>query len=82
MLPVSSITRAVAPLSVEAPQNPATDAAVNVLQEQQALQQGKQPPGCSGVQSDLKQLDKSEINDAVTKVLQGYDWTLVPIASK
>ncbi|XP_076265124.1 transcription factor Sox-9-B-like [Rhynchophorus ferrugineus] len=27
-------------------------------------------------------LDKSEINDAVTKVLQGYDWTLVPIASK
>lgn len=29
-----------------------------------------------------QQLDKSEINDAVTKVLQGYDWTLVPIASK
>lgn len=28
------------------------------------------------------QLDKSEINDAVTKVLQGYDWTLVPIATK
>ncbi|KAL1517190.1 hypothetical protein ABEB36_000986 [Hypothenemus hampei] len=28
------------------------------------------------------QLDRSEINDAVTKVLQGYDWTLVPIASK
>lgn len=27
-------------------------------------------------------LDKSEINDAVTKVLKGYDWTLVPIASK
>ncbi|XP_050311769.1 transcription factor SOX-9-like [Anthonomus grandis grandis] len=27
-------------------------------------------------------LDKSEINEAVTKVLQGYDWTLVPIASK
>ncbi|XP_066141697.1 transcription factor SOX-9-like [Euwallacea fornicatus] len=30
----------------------------------------------------IQQLDKSEINDAVTKVLQGYDWTLVPIASK
>ncbi|XP_028134523.2 transcription factor Sox-10-like [Diabrotica virgifera virgifera] len=29
-----------------------------------------------------KELDKSGINDAVTKVLQGYDWTLVPIASK
>lgn len=29
-----------------------------------------------------QELDKSEINDAVTKVLQGYDWTLVPIASK
>lgn len=27
-------------------------------------------------------LDKSEINEAVTKVLKGYDWTLVPIASK
>ncbi|XP_057664385.1 transcription factor SOX-8-like [Diorhabda carinulata] len=32
--------------------------------------------------ADAKDLDKSEINDAVTKVLQGYDWTLVPIASK
>lgn len=28
------------------------------------------------------QLDKSEINDAVTKVLKGYDWTLVPTATK
>lgn len=27
-------------------------------------------------------LDKTEINDAVTKVLKGYDWTLVPIATK
>lgn len=27
-------------------------------------------------------LDKSEINEAVAKVLQGYDWTLVPIATK
>ncbi|KAJ9587173.1 hypothetical protein L9F63_019310 [Diploptera punctata] len=26
--------------------------------------------------------DKSEINEAVTKVLEGYDWTLVPIATK
>lgn len=26
--------------------------------------------------------DKTEINDAVTKVLEGYDWTLVPIATK
>ena len=26
--------------------------------------------------------DKSQINDAVTKVLEGYDWTLVPIATK
>lgn len=29
-----------------------------------------------------QKLDKSEINDAVSKVLQGYDWTLVPIATK
>lgn len=29
-----------------------------------------------------KKLDKTEINDAVAKVLQGYDWTLVPIATK
>lgn len=27
-------------------------------------------------------VDKTEINEAVTKVLQGYDWTLVPIATK
>jgi hypothetical protein len=26
--------------------------------------------------------DKTEINEAVTKVLEGYDWTLVPIATK
>ncbi|XP_066992574.2 transcription factor SOX-9-like [Anabrus simplex] len=26
--------------------------------------------------------DKSEINEAVTKVLKGYDWTLVPTATK
>ncbi|PSN45112.1 hypothetical protein C0J52_18781 [Blattella germanica] len=26
--------------------------------------------------------DKTEINEAVAKVLQGYDWTLVPIATK
>lgn len=26
--------------------------------------------------------EKSEINDAVTKVLRGYDWTLVPMANK
>ncbi|KAB0796723.1 hypothetical protein PPYR_10784 [Photinus pyralis] len=27
-------------------------------------------------------LDKSEINEAVSKVLRGYDWSLVPIATK
>ncbi|XP_021918807.1 transcription factor SOX-10-like [Zootermopsis nevadensis] len=26
--------------------------------------------------------DKTEINEAVTKVLEGYDWTLVPIVTK
>lgn len=26
--------------------------------------------------------DNAEINEAVSKVLQGYDWTLVPIANK
>lgn len=31
---------------------------------------------------EQQKLDKSEINDAVAKVLQGYDWTLVPIATK
>ncbi|XP_030765604.1 transcription factor Sox-8 [Sitophilus oryzae] len=44
------------------------------------------PEGAAGapvvVIGQQQQLDKSEINDAVTKVLQGYDWTLVPIASK
>lgn len=33
-------------------------------------------------QSSTSQLDKTEINEAVTKVLQAYDWTLVPIATK
>ncbi|XP_023705462.1 transcription factor Sox-10 [Cryptotermes secundus] len=32
-----------------------------------------------GTSSDA---DKTEINEAVTKVLEGYDWTLVPIATK
>ncbi|KAF5303353.1 hypothetical protein FQR65_LT08266 [Abscondita terminalis] len=31
---------------------------------------------------DNSQLDKTEINEAVSKVLRGYDWTLVPIATK
>lgn len=39
-------------------------------------------PSSSAGSAPSPQLDKSEINDAVTKVLQGYDWTLVPIASK
>lgn len=36
----------------------------------------------SGGAAPSPQLDKSEINDAVTKVLKGYDWTLVPTATK
>lgn len=28
------------------------------------------------------ELEKREINEAVSKVLQGYDWTLVPMANK
>nr|XP_022912118.1 transcription factor SOX-10-like [Onthophagus taurus] len=28
------------------------------------------------------QMDSSEINEAVTKVLQGYDWSFVPLATK
>ncbi|XP_044253376.1 transcription factor SOX-9-like [Tribolium madens] len=51
-----------------------TAAAVSILQDNN----GSSNSGSSNSQ----QLDKSEINDAVTKVLQGYDWTLVPIASK
>lgn len=50
--------------------------AASVLQEQQ------QAAANAVVATAGQQLDKSEINDAVTKVLQGYDWTLVPIASK
>ncbi|XP_023023564.2 uncharacterized protein [Leptinotarsa decemlineata] len=51
--------------------------AATVLQEQQASATKKSVGDATG-----EDLDKSEINDAVTKVLQGYDWTLVPIASK
>lgn len=53
--------------------------AVTVLQEQQASSQASNSASSA---DQSQQLDKSEINDAVTKVLQGYDWTLVPIASK
>lgn len=28
------------------------------------------------------QIDNAEINEAVTKVLQGYDWTFAPLATK
>lgn len=44
--------------------------------------QGGGSPTATAAATPAPQLDKSEINDAVTKVLQGYDWTLVPIASK
>lgn len=72
MLSASSLSRAV-PLSVEA----SVLNAVNVLEDEKGLNQSN-----NDEISDLHKLDKSEINDAVTKVLQGYDWTLVPIASK
>lgn len=39
------------------------------------------PVGTAGLNPTTSQ-DKTEINDAVTKVLEGYDWTLVPIATK
>jgi hypothetical protein len=54
-------------------------AAVSVLQDNKGT---SQPSVINNSSSNPQQLDKSEINDAVTKVLQGYDWTLVPIASK
>jgi hypothetical protein len=37
---------------------------------------------CIGVPGTPGDGDKTEINEAVTKVLEGYDWTLVPIATK
>lgn len=76
MLSASSVSRSV-PLSVEASQT-AASGAITILQDAQEDQESIS----SVEQSNLQQLDKSEINDAVTKVLQGYDWTLVPIASK
>ncbi|CAH1179660.1 unnamed protein product [Phaedon cochleariae] len=50
---------------------------VSALQDQKTLVSNSE-----GSLEDPQELEKSEINDAVTKVLQGYDWTLVPIASK
>lgn len=76
MLSASSITRS-ANLSVETSQT-STSSAIKHLPDQH----GNRSSNCSDHKSDLQQLDKSEINDAVTKVLQGCDWTLVPIASK
>lgn len=76
MLSASSISRST-PLSAKASQAPASNT-VTILPDKQGLNEKSY---CADTQ-DLQQLDKSEINDAVTKVLQGYDWTLVPIASK
>lgn len=76
MLSASAISQSV-PLNDEASQKSASSG-VRVLQDEDvsnATSKSVEPP-------NLHQLDKSEINDAVTKVLQGYDWTLVPIASK
>ncbi|KAL0271008.1 UNVERIFIED_CONTAM: hypothetical protein PYX00_008253 [Menopon gallinae] len=37
------------------------------------------PAACAGKQeSKASVLEKAEINEAVTKVLQGYNWSLVP----
>nr|CAH7743891.1 unnamed protein product [Callosobruchus chinensis] len=38
--------------------------------------------GGSAGKEGNQELEKNKINDAVTKALQGYDWTAVPIASK
>lgn len=38
-------------------------------------------PGSSGIGGD-GQMGKTEISDAVTKVLKGFDWSLVPTATK
>lgn len=76
MLSASSISRS-ATLSVETSETSASSAIKNLQN-----QHGNRSSNCSAETSELQQLDKSEINDAVTKVLQGYDWTLVPIASK
>jgi len=37
---------------------------------------------CIGATGTPGDVEKTEINEAVTKVLEGYDWTLVPIATK
>ncbi|KAG5895604.1 hypothetical protein JTB14_009461 [Gonioctena quinquepunctata] len=73
----SSITRTAAVTISASTAASVAASAASVLQEQQAS--ATNSVGSSG---DAQDLDKSEINDAVTKVLQGYDWTLVPIASK
>jgi len=39
------------------------------------------PPPAPRV-NGVADLDKKEINDAVSKVLQGYDWNLVPMTTK
>ncbi|KRT84656.1 hypothetical protein AMK59_1879, partial [Oryctes borbonicus] len=42
-----------------------------------------QQSGSSGDNSGISsQIDNAEINEAVTKVLQGYDWTFAPLATK
>lgn len=51
--------------------------AANKLNNITSEESGKGP-----ATSPTGNLDKTEINEAVTKVLEGYDWTLVPIATK
>ncbi|KAL3275621.1 hypothetical protein HHI36_020374 [Cryptolaemus montrouzieri] len=75
MLPSQSSTISISPSAAAN----VTAAAVSALQESNSSAGGSNVKETEG---GKLQLDKSEINDAVTKVLQGYDWTLVPIASK
>lgn len=76
MLPSRSSNVSVSP-SVAA--NNVSGATVSTLQDNPS----SEGSGAIEVVKKPIQLDKSEINETVTKVLQGYDWaTMVPIASK
>ncbi|XP_018331741.1 transcription factor SOX-9-like [Agrilus planipennis] len=60
----------------------ATTAASVAAAAAASIQHGTTSPQRSPTSEEHSSIDKTEINEAVTKVLKGYDWTLVPIATK
>ncbi|GJQ77009.1 hypothetical protein Trydic_g15204 [Trypoxylus dichotomus] len=60
-----------------------TTSVVSMMNNSAVVNLSQQQSGSGGDTSGVSaQIDNAEINEAVTKVLQGYDWTFAPLATK